>query len=276
MISFHMRISSCTQPCNPLVEDLREQDRHFLALRWQRAGWCRCCHGRPRQEYPRQCMMSLLPPAGQEQSASPLIHWYIPLLGACFLGPHRFRAQREKKIVGPHFPYWPGCSEVLPGKQNLLTDVTLYWRAHILKSSQDPCQAHCRRRSNFPVHQLEFSNLQYATFLWIVRRRLRGTLMGPYHGPCAPKHQNNTFNFCLETYYQSLEQLPGIFLLYDLICIFLFYDPERAEKIIMIYSVLVPLLARLNPYLDPTLLITLTPKGNRMTQWHKNAYKIEY
>ena len=48
-------------------------------------------------------------------------------------------------------------------------------------------------------------------------------------------------------------------------------DIFRADKIIN--SVLIPLLARLNPHLDPTSLITLIPKGTRMTQWHKNIYK---
>ena len=35
---------------------------------------------------------------------------------------------------------------------NFRTDEKLYRRANILKSSQDPRQAHRRRRSNFPVH----------------------------------------------------------------------------------------------------------------------------
>ena len=51
------------------------------------------------------------------------------------------------------------------------------------------------------------------------------------------------------------------FLFNDLPCIFLLYDPERAEK--MIYSVQMPLLARWNQKSDPTSPITPIPKGNQ-------------
>ena len=92
-------------------------------------------------------------------------------------------------------------------------------------------------------------------------------------GPGAPKHQNDTYDSCFETYYQSLES-TALYIFCSTICLVYFCCTiQNGQRKWFILSKCHCWLGGTRNRIPPRLSHR-SPKGTRMTQWHKNIYKI--